>query len=50
VIAITHEHDIAQFAGRVVAFRDGRIVSDQPVEDRRIARPTVGVRSQESAA
>ncbi len=41
VIAITHEHDIAQFAGRVVAFRDGRIVSDQPVDDRRIARRSV---------
>ena len=38
VIAITHEHDIAQFAGRVVAFRDGRIVSDRPVADRQIAR------------
>ena len=38
VIAITHEHDIAQFASRVVAFRDGRIVSDQPVTDRKVAR------------
>ena len=38
VIIITHEADIAQFAGRAVAFRDGRIVSDQPVADRRIAR------------
>ena len=49
-VLITHEHDIAQFAGRVVAFRDGRIVSDQPVVDRRMARPAVGARSQESAA
>ncbi len=38
VIIITHEPDIAQFAGRAVAFRDGRIVSDQPVVDRRKAR------------
>ncbi len=38
VITITHEPDIAQFAGRVVTFRDGRIVSDQPVRDRRLAR------------
>ncbi len=38
VIAITHERDIAQFAGREVTFRDGRIVADQPVTDRRIAR------------
>ena len=47
VIAITHEHDIAQFARRVVAFRDGRIISDEKVADRRIAR---SARSQESAA
>jgi putative ABC transport system ATP-binding protein len=38
VIIITHEPDIAQFAGRAVAFRDGRIVSDQRVVDRRVAR------------
>ncbi|MEO8196400.1 MAG: ABC transporter ATP-binding protein [Thermoanaerobaculia bacterium] len=38
VIAITHEPDIAKFARRVVAFRDGRIISDQPVSDRRIAQ------------
>ena len=44
IIIITHEPDIAQFAGRAVAFRDGRIVSDQPVAARRIAR------RQESAA
>jgi putative ABC transport system ATP-binding protein len=41
VIAITHEHDIAQFAGRIVAFRDGRIVSDVPVTDRAVARRSV---------
>ena len=38
VIIITHEADIAQFAGRAVAFRDGRIVSDHPVAERRLAR------------
>ena len=38
VIIITHEPDIAQFAQRAVAFRDGKILSDQPVADRRIAR------------
>ena len=25
---VTHEPDIASYAGRVVTFRDGRIVSD----------------------
>ncbi len=37
VIIITHEPDIAQFASRAVAFRDGRIVSDHPVAERRLA-------------
>ncbi|MEO8277773.1 MAG: ABC transporter ATP-binding protein [Thermoanaerobaculia bacterium] len=38
VITITHEPDIAQFAQRIVAFKDGRIVSDEPVKSRQIAR------------
>ncbi len=29
VVLITHEQDIAEYAGRVVAFRDGRVVSDR---------------------
>ena len=28
VVLITHEHDIAEYARRVVAFRDGRVVED----------------------
>ncbi len=38
VVLITHEHDIAEYARRVVAFRDGRIVSDETVKDRRSAK------------
>jgi putative ABC transport system ATP-binding protein len=34
VVIITHEHDIAQHAERIVAFRDGQIVQDVPVVDR----------------
>ncbi len=37
VLLITHEHDIAEYAQRIVAFRDGRIVGDHPVEQRRSA-------------
>jgi putative ABC transport system ATP-binding protein len=37
VLLITHEHDIAEYATRIVSFRDGRIVSDQPVVTRRNA-------------
>ena len=38
VVLITHEHDIAEYARRVVAFRDGRIVSDEAVASRRSAK------------
>jgi putative ABC transport system ATP-binding protein len=29
IVLVTHEHDIAAFAARLVMFRDGRIVSDE---------------------
>ena len=34
ILLVTHEHDIAQFAKRVVLFRDGKIRKDTPVLDR----------------
>jgi putative ABC transport system ATP-binding protein len=34
IVLVTHEHDIAQFASRVIVFRDGRIRKDDPVPDR----------------
>ena len=37
VVLITHESDIAQYGGRIVAFRDGRVVSDERVTRRRDA-------------
>jgi putative ABC transport system ATP-binding protein len=37
IILITHEHDIAEYGQRVVTFRDGRVVTDVPVEQRRDA-------------
>ena len=37
VLLITHERDIAEYATRVVSFRDGRVVGDQPVTNRRTA-------------
>jgi putative ABC transport system ATP-binding protein len=30
VVLVTHEQDIADFAGRIITFRDGRVVSDVP--------------------
>lgn len=32
VVLVTHEHDIADFAKRVVTFRDGRVVGDHAVD------------------
>jgi putative ABC transport system ATP-binding protein len=37
VVLITHEADIAEYAQRLVAFRDGRVVKDEPVGRRREA-------------
>src|SRR5215475_2485024 len=34
IVLVTHEPDIAAFATRVVTMRDGKIVSDRPVEQR----------------
>jgi putative ABC transport system ATP-binding protein len=37
VLLITHEHDIAEYANRIIAFRDGRVVGNKPVTTRRSA-------------
>ena len=37
VVLITHEPDIAQFARRIVTFRDGKVLSDVPVTERKRA-------------
>ena len=34
IVLVTHEHDIAQFAKRVLVFRDGSIRKDDPVGNR----------------
>ncbi len=34
IVLVTHEEDIARYASRVVAFRDGRVRTDRPVADR----------------
>src|SRR5207247_11029972 len=31
IVVVTHEHEIAQFAKRVLVFRDGKIRKDDPV-------------------
>ncbi|HEY2931859.1 MAG TPA: ABC transporter ATP-binding protein [Acidobacteriota bacterium] len=38
IALVTHEHDIAQYAKRVIIFKDGRIKQDYQVKDHRSAR------------
>jgi putative ABC transport system ATP-binding protein len=37
VLLITHEVDIAEYGTRLIRFRDGRVVADQPIKHRRNA-------------
>jgi putative ABC transport system ATP-binding protein len=37
VLLVTHEPEVAQYAKRIVEVRDGRILRDHPVLDRRNA-------------
>jgi putative ABC transport system ATP-binding protein len=38
VVLVTHEPDIARYAGRILSFRDGRITSDESITDPTDAR------------
>ena len=33
IVLVTHEPDIAEYCKRVIKFKDGRIISDQPKEE-----------------
>ncbi len=37
VIVITHEHEIAEYGTRLIQFRDGKVIKDEPVLSRRDA-------------
>ncbi len=43
VIIVTHERDIAEYAARTIAFRDGRITTDQLQAMRRVARDELAI-------
>ena len=38
VVLVTHEHDVAAHAQRIIRVRDGRVEADVPVTSRRLAR------------
>ncbi|HEX8555640.1 MAG TPA: ABC transporter ATP-binding protein [Sphingomonas sp.] len=39
IILVTHEREIADHAARRITFRDGKVIEDAPVTDRRLVRP-----------
>jgi putative ABC transport system ATP-binding protein len=43
ILLVTHEHDIAEYATRIVAFHDGRVKSDHAVARRRDAMTELAV-------
>jgi putative ABC transport system ATP-binding protein len=50
VMLITHEHDIAEYATRVISFLDGQLVMDSAVGSRRLAADELKALPQESVA
>jgi putative ABC transport system ATP-binding protein len=50
VVMVTHEFDIAQHATRIIRFKDGLIIEDHTVEDRRDARLELAEMIQAQAA
>ena len=50
IVMVTHELDIARYCKRTVVMRDGRIVSDLPVNDRLIASEEIAKLENEQRA
>jgi ABC-type lipoprotein export system ATPase subunit len=48
-VLVTHEDDIAQYASRVVVFRDGRLRTDTPVATPRDAEAILPTLAEEAA-
>lgn len=49
IVLVTHEPDVAAHAGRVLAFRDGRLIRDERVPDPADATSTLGALVEEEA-
>jgi putative ABC transport system ATP-binding protein len=50
IVLVTHEPDIAEYATRIIRFRDGRVMSDRPVTARRDAAAEAAAYRDEEAA
>jgi putative ABC transport system ATP-binding protein len=49
IVVVTHEQDIAAYASRVVMMRDGQVLSDKPVANRRHAVSDLAERDRSAA-
>ena len=53
IVLVTHEHDIAEFASRVISFRDGQVVDDrrnaQPADAKALLRAQQATTEEASA-
>jgi putative ABC transport system ATP-binding protein len=50
IVLVTHEPEVAVYAKRIVEVRDGRIVRDEPVKNRRLAASDLEKTDERSAA
>ena len=50
VLVVTHEPDVADFAKRVVRFRDGKVISDQTHEPRDAAEALEALDAEQKEA
>ena len=50
IVLVTHEPEVAVYAKRIVEVRDGRIVRDEPVKNRRLAASDLAKTDERSAA
>jgi putative ABC transport system ATP-binding protein len=50
VVLVTHEPDISGYASRVLAFRDGHVLSDEPVLASRDAAEALAALPEEALA
>ena len=50
ILLITHERDIAEYSERLITFRDGRVVTDTRIGQRRIAREELAALPVEETA
>jgi putative ABC transport system ATP-binding protein len=50
ILLVTHEADVACYAGRVVELRDGLILRDEPMPERRRASDDLALRPAAEAA